>query len=652
MQARTELLTRPDVAPQAGQRRGVILLLTAILMVVMFGFIAFSVDYGYMSIVQGGLQNAADSAALAAVVELGDGETHAKTVAGEMALANPVGSHHADTDVPRTQSGVYDRDTGVFTPTAIGANAMRVRTELNNIPLFFAPVLHKKYQTFDASAEAIAMTKPREIVLVVDLSGTMNNDTEVAWAPQRIRGQAASRGIADPNIGEVMADTLYADLNFGSYPGQMEYIGQGVVADRPWAYSLLTNDDGPLRYLSDEHYDIDEKTGEKDRKLKAYRWIIDNQLARLMPNARPYPDSRDSASYDYWAKYLDYVIWHENYWRGYGARQGKTWGRVRIPHQQDADRYGEYSGSYWNPTASIPNGSGGTTNHFNRVGYATYVNYLLDWGRDRSPLHANDRNANPTKGPKVEVSASSPLCRWHDEDVNGETFSFPPRTQPMHACRRSMVRAIQLVKKKNQGVSAGVADRIAVVTFDSLSTWHAPELVIPLTTDYDAAMLACTRLQAVGDRGYSTASQPGMKLAREQMMFQSAGGPARNNSTRVTIFLTDGQPNLYDMSQADIDQYIEDHPHDDWYTGGSHHDYAKNATLIAAAQGQNDGEETFAIGMGLTADNEFMDRMSRMSKTDKAGISTRTSGDPAEYEASITAILEDIIRYAGVSLVK
>lgn len=54
-------------------RRGVIVPLTAILLIVLFGLVAFAVDIGWVAVAQSDLQNAADSSALAGIDPLMDG---------------------------------------------------------------------------------------------------------------------------------------------------------------------------------------------------------------------------------------------------------------------------------------------------------------------------------------------------------------------------------------------------------------------------------------------------------------------------------------------------------------------------------------------------------------------------------------------------
>src|SRR5687767_985044 len=53
-------------------RKGVVLPLAAALMVVLIGMLAFAVDLGYISLVRGQMQAAADSAALAGTSQLFD----------------------------------------------------------------------------------------------------------------------------------------------------------------------------------------------------------------------------------------------------------------------------------------------------------------------------------------------------------------------------------------------------------------------------------------------------------------------------------------------------------------------------------------------------------------------------------------------------
>src|SRR5262249_21293609 len=158
---------------------------------------------------------------------------------------------------------------------------------VQNHSLFFAPIVGQSQ--FSMSRQAVSMVAPREIVFVVDLSGSMNDDTEPCWASSVIDAKLASQGSAP--VSNKFLTQIYAD--FGNYPGAIEYVGAplGMPASN-LAYAIMTQDDGPLAGSSiAAQYRISDTDTEAVRKTKAYSWIIDNQLARLMPAAKPAPSS-------------------------------------------------------------------------------------------------------------------------------------------------------------------------------------------------------------------------------------------------------------------------------------------------------------------------------------------------------------------------
>ena len=220
----------------------------------------------------------------------------------------------------------------------------------------------------------------------------------------------------------------------------------------------------------------------------------------------------------------------------------------------------------------------------------------------------------------------------------------------MHAVRRSLIAALQVVKELNTGLTAGTGDRVSIVTYDGLDNFHEPELVLTLTGDYDAAMQACTTLQATSDIGYTTAMDAGMLMARNHLKPTSEGGSGRRFTTKVIVLLTDGVPNAWQSSAAEINDYISDNPHDDFYESG----YVwYNSVLMQTAQFQADSSSSnlFAVGMGLGTDYGFMDRIARMAQTDRNGQSPRGSGNPTEYEQRLTQIFEEILKRPNSRLV-
>ena len=306
-------------------------------------------------------------------------------------------------------------------------------------------------------------------------------------------------------ISNNMMQQVFTDFGYGTYPGTSQWVGQPVgVAQNNNAYANLTANGGPLTLSTvSSTYKILSSDSEATRKTKAYKWIIDNQIAAVMPQAKPTPSS--SSNLTYWTYYLDYIL-----------PSVSVSGRGTLPPSQSSTRIDSMDNpctdSYPDATASIPQSSR------NKIGYLTYVQYMMDNGRDRKP---DGTNYTP-------LSTHSPFCPFHSEGTAGGTFSFPPSEQPTHAARRSIIAAIQQIKSKNSVVAdPSQSDWVSVVTFDTVA---GTVLKQPLTSNYDTAMQACTTMQAVSDAAASTATETGLIAAQNHIKPVSQGGAGRENS--------------------------------------------------------------------------------------------------------------------------
>ena len=294
--------SRPPLG-RPGPRRGVILPLAAVLLVLVFAFLAFSIDVGYMAMTRGELQNAADAAALAGVAELPDGRGAAKREARRVSAENDANSRPVQVPGGDVTVGFWDVEDRSFDDSAQTPNAVKVITRRRGEGLLFAPIIGS--DSFDSRTEAIAAIHPRDICFVVDLSGSMNDDTEVCWATPLINDKFAPAGY--PDIGGRLAEDLFEDLGFGAYPGRLQHVGGGLVPEDDNAYAELTKDDGVLsRAGVPARYRILVDDDEQTRKRKCYSALIDYQLRPLMPGVTPPADSR--TQYGYWEKYLDYLL--------------------------------------------------------------------------------------------------------------------------------------------------------------------------------------------------------------------------------------------------------------------------------------------------------------------------------------------------------
>jgi len=174
-------------------RRGAIIVLTAIMMVVMMAMLALSIDVGYICQSRTELQRALDAAALAGAGALVEGQESAQIRAVEYLVRNPVGSQpflededeledriqqflldHGDE--LEIQLGHWDAETQQMEITDYLPSTIGVKLTYANQPLFFAPFLGR--DNFALTAEAVAMYQPRDIMLVLDFSASMNDDSE------------------------------------------------------------------------------------------------------------------------------------------------------------------------------------------------------------------------------------------------------------------------------------------------------------------------------------------------------------------------------------------------------------------------------------------------------------------------------------------
>lgn len=158
------------------RRRGNILALTAVLMVVLIAFVALAVDVGYLYTVRNELQRTADAAAIAAAWELADRDgnatnsnatnlsSSARSYAVQYASFNKVGAESPllasdDVNVGYMANPSDPNDALVATPSGMLPNAVSVRvqrTSVQNgqIPLFFSRVLG--FDSAAATADATA----------------------------------------------------------------------------------------------------------------------------------------------------------------------------------------------------------------------------------------------------------------------------------------------------------------------------------------------------------------------------------------------------------------------------------------------------------------------------------------------------------------
>ncbi len=145
-------------------RRGAIAVLAAICIVVVLAFLAFSVDWGYITVTESELQNAADAGALSGARALTKGREQAISAAQLWAGKNvAAGQSVATVASGDVEIGLWDDDTASFTvlpansaesPNAVRVTCRRTAARGNALNLFLAPVIGTRSANLTASATA------------------------------------------------------------------------------------------------------------------------------------------------------------------------------------------------------------------------------------------------------------------------------------------------------------------------------------------------------------------------------------------------------------------------------------------------------------------------------------------------------------------
>lgn len=231
--------------PARLRRRGVIVVLASVLLSVLFAFVAFGVDTGRIMMTQTHMQNAADAASLAASQEimaaiqdageqLGEGMDidvnslavdRARQVAAEVAAKNGA-FVDPDQDV-RFGKRVFNHDTGQWslawgdTPyNVVQVNVRRDNPDTSapdgELPMAFGWAVGKSSMPIRVSGAAFI--ESRDMVLVLDFSSSMNDDSELKsisrLGQQRIEDNMRQiwEELGEPSIGSMVFEPKFMTL--------------------------------------------------------------------------------------------------------------------------------------------------------------------------------------------------------------------------------------------------------------------------------------------------------------------------------------------------------------------------------------------------------------------------------------------------------
>jgi Flp pilus assembly protein TadG len=179
------------------RRRGSILPLTALCLVGLCGFVALAVDVGMVAVAKTQVQNAADAAAVAATRSI-DGSALpnfalANSEAQSAAALNPVLSVPLQSSELTITYGAYHYDPTSQTfypqypPQAPDNYNLAAVTVSHRMTTAFAAVLG--IASTNVTASSTAAHRPRDVSIILDYSGSMNNESDL-WNAETYLGSS------------------------------------------------------------------------------------------------------------------------------------------------------------------------------------------------------------------------------------------------------------------------------------------------------------------------------------------------------------------------------------------------------------------------------------------------------------------------------
>ncbi|GMV98290.1 MAG: VWA domain-containing protein [Phycisphaerae bacterium] len=624
----------------AFRRRGAVIVQTALGLTVIMGFAALSVDVGSIYRVRAELQRTADAAALAAVAELGnyasgDPMGQAKTVAAEYAAANKVlgeAVQLAPEDVTFGRAYISDQ-TGkyVFEATEENPNAIRVKVRRTTgspnggVPLFFGTIFGKS--SVDVSATATAVLTPRDIVFVLDLSASHNDDSSLVhyrltdvnlrpvWAhlwdttlaPQPyVDGQAAG-----PSFGNMNAwgtDTVGPDWDFANDPGLVRLKrGTAWSLTSAWVSQTLSAK-GYGTYTAAEMSVINSATGAGTETSTSNSTQKANYRRRI----------RVALGIDRWKS---------------GKPGGQPGGNGdNVIDASEVVNMIPYPSSSSNP-ATNSRKIGGSWDGF--------IDYVTDISKSDSITSDTGLSYRFLQYDPSSSYYGNPDLRWrfglklltdYIQDRYPANSSSPGLAgapeQPMGAVSDAVKTAIDIIK----GLEGN--DLVGMVAYGTQSYGPAdkPGELSWLVNDLDGLKAKVAKLQA-GMWSNNTNIAQGIDEGVD-VLFNSPN--QRPNAAKIMLLLTDGIAN---QTRNNPTQYNETQ--------------AKADTLAAAADARNPQPPNapvriYTISVGADADQDLMEQVAQIGK----GEHFHAGGDVSTYQATLQQIFQKLGGKRPVALIE
>lgn len=578
-------------------RRAAVIVQVAMFSTVMIGMGALAVDIGTMYTTRTELQAAVDAAALAAAAQLaGDGENTPQSLvnstADQFARLNAVFGTYAgvdpNTDIEMGQAE-YDAATGRFTFTPGGTNFDAVRVTVRRsegseggpLPMMFSHLFGYTHKNLWATATAVLI--PRDIAVVIDLSGSMNDDSELRHYKQFYGDQGDLRDGVQINLRDCWAaldgpapqrpyfpgpesETEYSGDN-GPSVGSMTLWGEEIT---PESYDPTT--DSGLWYIPRNSTCTNSAA---NSALQARGYTAD-EISKLMSG------SSDGGYSRQWRN-RSAVITGLASWRS-GRPGGQAGG--------DGDSYVEDSEITW---ISYPSYRG--------AGTWTWANFVDYVGSNSSQMYSTQPSFRYRFGLKTYTNFL--LEKYPSYSATNNLWQTPE--QPLRAVKDAVQAMV------DQITALQSLDRMSLEIFA-----QTPRHEVDLTDNLQSVSERLYHMQAA-HYDSTTNIGGGISYAIDELNSARARAAAR----KVMVVMSDGKPNVNSSNQ-----YVGD---DDPGV------YAYSIAMAQAAA--DDGITIYTVSVGQDVDVDLMEEIAQIGR----GQHFHATGTPDEYQDQ----LEQIFRTLG-----
>lgn len=596
---------------QRQKRRGVFIVLAAFVMIVLFAFLSLGIDSGLIAMEQTRLQNAVDAAALAASQEI----TSAVQSASEGGDPNSISLEHARemaADVA-DRNGVYvdsSKDV-IFGKRTYNEGTGKWEIAWNEGPYNVVKVVARRDQedmsardskvplafgwavgtpTIDLQAEAIAFVEARDMVVVLDFSGSMNDDSRYT-SIGRLGQDNIEANMVDifnamnPNVGDLSFDQQYLTI-VGQPPANASKPQITVTFKDREIYVESTKDlsNVVLEFDNGYHYKYDNLSG----RTKSFRGPGSYNGRKIVGC---WVKSGRNASGD---------------GPGYGERFRDTNQAVKEAFGLDNINY-PYSRGSWDE----------------------FINY----SRDRIASNSGNRQKYGKQN-FVDYLLSN---RYHNNETE-DLWKAPH--YPFHAVKNGFSLFLDFLQDLDFG------DEVGIVSYDEASrvehTLSDGDAYASLdgnliSNDYDS-LDTIQRHKQAGHYGSFTAMGFGVDEADELLQAHS-----RHGARPTIVLMTDGNANRYksgwslpyDWNWADYTDFDGDGDAD--YTTN---DRSKQYAIWEAVQAHNRGVTIHTMSVGANADRQVMSAIANAC----GGIHISVPGGStiAELEAQMLSAFQQI----------